>query len=357
MKNTIIAIIKYLFFLCLGFGLLGFLISNIGESHIESHQLTGEHTFFDQIVIGWNKIKADLAHANYYWVSLALVAAITSHWFRALRWNLLIHPMGYKPRTLNTFLSVMVGYLANLAVPRMGEVSRCAALSKNEDIPTNKLIGTIIVERGFDLFSLLALVVLMFLLQIDIVGSFFADIISKNEIDFLSPINILKIIGILGVLIIGGWFGPKLLLHLVKNSQHFFKIKRLLVGLFQGLKSFKKLESKKMFLFHTLMIWTLYFLMVYLCFPSYLPTVDLSPLAGLSTLVIGSLGIVAPVQGGIGAYHWCVQKILVLYNINEDNGLTFAFIVHTAQTLLIILSGAVSLILLPIFAKKINKND
>lgn len=358
MKKKILNALKYLLFLSLGFGLLEYLIFNQGKA--ESGQVVGWTDFsliWETVGIGWNKIKTDLGHADYTWVTFALIAALLSHFIRAVRWRLLIRPLGYNPSVMNVFLAVMIGYFMNLVVPRMGEISKCISLGKNENIPTNKLLGSIIVERLFDVICLLILIFITFIAQIETIGAFFSAAFGDSfSLDKIGAPQILLIIGVLGLGFAGFKFGPKILFNLIQNSKYFFKVKKLIIGLTQGLKSFKNLESRKEFLLHTFLIWFLYFLMVYLCFPAYMPTVDLGPLAGLSALAIGSLGIVAPVQGGIGAYHWCVQKLLTLYGISEDNGLTFAFIVHTAQTLLLIVFGAISLVLLPVFSKQ-KKSD
>ena len=217
MKKKIFSFIKYaLFFLC-GILLLAYLIAQIGDAEVKnspfnentlelikvkkvkepafllkSEELKNSFTTIDKskkekieeemltyftykerLSLGLNKVGRDLAGANYFWVGLSLIMALISHWYRALRWNLLINTLGYKPRAIITFYSVLIGYLANVAVPRLGEVTRCGVLSKSENIPADKLFGTVLLERGIDLLCLLALVIIAFVLQLDVLSGFF----------------------------------------------------------------------------------------------------------------------------------------------------------------------------------------
>ena len=406
MKSQILAVIKYIFFLSIGFGILLFLVKNQGADQVkkfyeldaESSSIASEYSkdkqiqylalkiktehqwmyqnpsaasaqrvealntlerelvskfkWSELILLGLSKISSDLSKANYFWIFLSMFFALLSHYIRAIRWNLLIHPMGYKPRSINSFFAVMIGYVANLVIPRMGEVSRCAILSKSEKISADKLIGTVIVERAVDLISLLSLTLITFIFQLDIILSFFTAIGDEKQVEIFTIKNLAILLGVVLILFSIFKFGVRLFLKLISGSKFFFKMTRMIAGLRAGLKSISQLKSKRLFIFYTLSIWFCYFLMIYLAFPSYAPTNDLSMFAGLSSLVIGSFGMVAPVQGGIGAYHWCLQKCLELYGISSNDGLTLAFIVHTAQTLLVIILGVVSIMFVPMFTKK-----
>ncbi len=223
LKNRIFSFIKYTLFFLFGVLLLAYLIVQIGNAEIKNspfHENTLQliknkkesepkflslsedlkkrfseldisdkekikvemisfFSYTESLKLGLFKIGRDLAGANYFWVGISLIAALISHWYRALRWNLLINTLGYKPRAIITFYSVLIGYLANVAVPRLGEVTRCAVLSKSEKIPTDKLIGTVLLERGIDLLSLLALIIIAFVLQIDVLSGFFIEVFNK----------------------------------------------------------------------------------------------------------------------------------------------------------------------------------
>ena len=328
------------------------------KEKIEEEMLT-YFTYKERLSLGLNKVGRDLAGANYFWVGLSLIMALISHWYRALRWNLLINTLGYKPRAIITFYSVLIGYLANVAVPRLGEVTRCGVLSKSENIPADKLFGTVLLERGIDLLCLLALVIIAFVLQLDVLSGFFGEVFIKEGDEAFSYLSIIKILGFVVSSVLLFYILFRVALKLIRLTPWYIKIMRIIVGFISGLKTIKQLKEVRLFIFHTIMIWVGYFFMVYLCFPAYEPMVGLikKPLVGLSTLVIGSLGMVAPVQGGIGAYHFCVQVCLQLYGYAKETALSFAFIVHTAQTLLIIVSGLSAFLLLPFTLKWLKKHE
>jgi len=403
LKNRIFSFIKYTLFFLFGVLLLAYLIVQIGNAEIKNspfHENTLQliknkkesepkflslsedlkkrfseldisdkekikvemisfFSYTESLKLGLFKIGRDLAGANYFWVGISLIAALISHWYRALRWNLLINTLGYKPRAIITFYSVLIGYLANVAVPRLGEVTRCAVLSKSEKIPTDKLIGTVLLERGIDLLSLLALIIIAFVLQIDVLSGFFIEVFNKEGESSFSYMVVLKMIGVLLLILAVIYVLFRVAFKLIKLTPWHFKLMRIFVGFISGIKTIKQLKEVRLFIIYSFTIWVGYFLMVYLCFAAYEPMLGLikRPLVGLSTLVIGSLGMVAPVQGGIGAYHFCVQVCLELYGFAKEVALSFAFIVHTAQTLLVIVAGAASLILLPITLKRLKKHE
>jgi len=294
------------------------------------------------------EMKDYLRKANYFWVGLSLFLGFFSHLFRALRWNLLIHPLGYKPRLKNTFMSIWVMYLANLALPRLGEVSRCGIVKKYEKISFTKLLGTVVVERTIDMLMLVFLFFLTLLLQFDVILKFFPFISQKFSGIFNSAIIYLvfAIIGIGGILLL------YIFRHKIKQLSIYQRIRDLFVKFFEGIKTVKRMEKKGLFIFYSFMIWLLYFFMLYVCFFSLEITSNLSMLACLSMLVTGSFGMVAPVQGGIGAWHFMIAQTLVLYGVPFSQGTTFAFIAHTSNTLLLILGGFVSLLLLPLLNNK-----
>lgn len=405
MKHKILSILKYILFLGVGVGILLWLVIEQGEERIKTaynlepktsiiqdkyqnyaefktdlsdlRDLHGSIDSFgvdtlthlkdslenkvldyftegEKLSLGIGKIEKDLSHANYSWVTIAILASLLAHWFRAVRWKLLIEPLGYQPRNITMFFSVMIGYIANLVVPRMGEVSKCAALSKGERIPVDKLIGTVIIERVIDLFCLLFLTILAFVVEIDVILTFLQKATGSEEIFTFEMIGIIVLVLLL--IVLGLKIGPKIVLNILSKTKFHYKVFRILAGLRSGLKSLRKLKKRRIFILHTFLIWICYFLMIYLMFPAYGPTENLGPEAGLSSLVIGSFGMIAPVQGGIGAYHWSLQQCLHIYQIPLENGLTLAFIVHTAQTLLIIVFGVLSIVLLPIFSKKKIEN-
>lgn len=291
-------------------------------------------------------IRESFRNANYWWLLPSLIIGIISHLTRALRWRLLMLPMGYQPSVTNTFCAVMIGYLANLALPRMGEITRCGVLAKYGKIPAGKLIGTMIAERGFDVLSLLLLLFFTIIIQLDRVGDFFYSRLLVNLQDKFSRLTgarIALLVIILILLIAFIYFSIKKFRH----TKIYQKISEIIRGVWEGILTIRTMKNKGLFLVYTLLIWICYFLMVYIGFFCLGDTAHLGIKAGLAVLAFGSIGMVAT-QGGIGAYQLIVQKTLVLYNVGEAVAYAFGWIIWLAQTLLVVVVGFICLLLLPV---------
>lgn len=280
---------------------------------------------------------------NYFWVWVSLIIGIFSHISRAMRWNLLIEPLGSKPGLLNTFLAVMTGYLMNLVIPRMGEISRCGVLSKYEKISFPRLIGTVVTERVIDVLMLLFMTILALIAQSGYILSFIRqnpDMKEKATGLFSSP---LLIGGLLLLLLIIITLRKKIL-----NTRLYRQIGNILQHLKEGIISFRYVKKKGAMIFHSFFIWIMYYLMLYTAFFAFDFTQGLSPLAGLTTFVMGSFGMLAPVQGGLGTWHFMTKESLALYGVSNENGIIFAFVAHTTMNLLLIVLGLLSLMALPL---------
>ncbi|RUT79292.1 lysylphosphatidylglycerol synthase transmembrane domain-containing protein [Ancylomarina longa] len=331
MKKNLVNIIKFLIFFFISAALFWYLYRG---QNVTELIYTIEH------------------EVNYYWILLSLFFGLLSHISRTIRWNMLIEPLGKKPRTINTFLAVMVGYFANLALPRMGEISRCGVISKYEGISFSKLVGTVVLERALDIIMLLIFLLIASITQYPIITRFISNNpdVSEKLSNIFASANTLYVLLVLSLII---WFLRKRF----KNTALFIKIDRILRNFMDGLRTIRKLEKKWSFIFHTVFIWIMYYLMTYICFFSFGFTSNLPALAGLTVFVMGSFGMVAPVQGGIGAWHFMVIGTLLIYlpgisNI-ESLSRSFALVVHGAQTGMIIILGALSVIALPL----VNKNN
>ena len=293
------------------------------------------------------KIFQQVFSANIFWVSVSGFISIAAFVVRAHRWKLLIEPMGYSPSLKNTTYSVMVGYLANLVIPRLGEVSRCGVLSKAESIPFNKLLGTVIVERIIDVLSLLLCILLAAGIEYQRLGNLFnekifAPLSEKFQKLTDSPLLLSAIfIALLFLLITAAYFLRK---SSKRDSES--RINKIIRGFIDGLKSVGKLKRPGLFIFQSAFIWILYFLGVYTALYAFSFTTGLGANTALFLLVAGGLGMSAPVQSGIGFYHVFVSQGLVLYGVSEENGLAFAFMLHGLQMILVIILGLVSLFLL-----------
>ncbi len=292
---------------------------------------------------------------DYTWVGVACVMGIASHISRALRWQLLTSSMGYRVSFWNSFMGVMIGYFANLAIPRMGEFTRCGVVSKYENVPFSKLLGTVVTERVIDMIILLSLTVVVIVTQFHQIGVFLErnQGIQEKVIHLFHSAWLFLIVFLLLVLSWGLW-------KLSRKTRFHERIRHFFVGLKEGLLSVKDVKHKWLFIAHSLFIWLMYFLMFYVCFFCFQFTSHLGILVGLTIFVLSSYGMVAPVQGGIGAWHFMVIAALMIYlpdtpNI-ESMAKTFALLTHGAMTLLYIILGVLCVIFLPIYNNSIRKN-
>lgn len=293
----------------------------------------------------WNDIK----DANFYWIGLSLVFALLGFISRAMRWILLIEPLGYKPSTKNTILAVFLAYFANIAMPRLGEITRCGSLNKTDNVPIDKLFGTVITERVIDFLCLLVLIAFVLIVKFKQVGGFFVDeIIFPLYNAYFSSLTfwIIAILSISFIVLMLYVMRQKLL-----ENPLFQKIYTFIKGLLAGLKSVFKMKKLGLFLIHTIFIWTMYVLMTYVVFFAIEPTKDLTFIDAFFILTIGGLGMSAPVQNGFGAYHWIVSLGLMLYGISQADGLLYATICHESQTILVLLLGPFAMLLV-FLAKK-----
>ena len=309
---------------------------------------------FRKVDVG--NVVQEIFKANYWWILLSFFLGIISHLARAMRWNILINSMGYKTRTKTTFYAVMVGYFANLALPRLGEVSRCGMLSKRENIPFDSLFGSVVAERVFDLIVLIIMMIFVIVFQLEIVGGFvnkliFEPLLSKFSNNlygiFMSLIALI-------VLIVAANILYKIFKVRLHQSNFYIKISKFFKGFLDGLKTIMKLKRRAAFLFFTLIIWGMYFLMTYVVFFSLEATSHLTIIDGITVLTLGSLGMVAPVPGGLGAYHFIVKATLFeIYKIPNELAATWATLIHTSQSLMLIVVGIFSYFML-VGAQKIG---
>lgn len=303
----------------------------------------------------WEAIKQGWLETNYFWIVISVLLGLLSHYSRAIRWKMLIKPLGYDPKVNNIFLSILVMYFTNLIIPRGGEVARCTVLAKYEKIPASKLIGTMIVERIADTLTMIGLAVIIFIINIGVLQEFFKvhPQLGENFTKLLSLTNILLGITVV-VLIIVIFF----LLKPFKNSKFSERINKIKRELKEGIKSILMLENRWYFIGHTLFIFLMWLMMLYVIFLAYPPTNHLTIWIAMFTFMMSGLAMLAPVQAGIGAWHFMVIESLVLFGIERSNGQTFALIAHSTTSLIYLLLGGIALILLPVFnpVKKVKEH-
>lgn len=342
MKRKIINFLKFLLFLGLGIGILYIVYWNQNAAFQEDCAQRG---IAEADCSLWRKVLGDFASVNYFWILLVLLGFILSNISRAIRWRMLIRPLGYKPRLRNAFLSIAIGYFANLGLPRLGEIVRAGTLAQYEKIKAEKVMGTIVVDRVIDVMSILLVTGLALALEFDTIMAFF-----REEADIGSRINsggqllaILAGVGLLGLLLL--WAFRRALMR----TKLFRKIVDILRGFWEGVNSVRQLDRPWLFIVHSVNIWLMYFLMTYLCFFAFTPTRELSPLAALMVFVFGGWGVVVPSPGGMGTYHFLAKTALEMYGVSGDNAFSWANIAFfSIQLGCNVTLGIIALIVLPV---------
>lgn len=295
------------------------------------------------------EIISSMGNANYWWIALAIPLGILSHYVRAMRWKMLIETMGYKPGNSNMFFAVITGYFANLALPRLGEVSRCSILTKYENVPFNKSFGTVITERALDFIVFVFLFFLNLALQAARLSGYINERIYKPlqakfhlTYDLSGTLTLLMLAFVVVFALVFLVFRKQIVANKI-----YLKIKEVIVGFVEGMKSLIKVRNLWLFGFYTFAIWALYLLMAYIVFFSIPASSGMGLDAGLAVLVFGSVGFMV-VQGGIGIYPAIVAETLVLYGVASAQGYALGWLIWTSQNLTIVLVGIISLVLLPL---------
>jgi len=332
MNKRLVVYIQYIFFIALA----GFFV------WLSLRNLNAEK---------WQLLKDALSHARFVIFFPVLFLLLLSHWFRALRWKMLIQPLGYSPGNLNTFFGVMVGYFVNLGAPRLGEIIKCTVLARYEKVPADKLVGTIVAERAFDLVCLILVTTITLILEFDTIGAFAVDTIEPLYRSQNGKFSITKILIIVAV-ILAIVFSLRLLFRRFLHINFVQRLKTILAGIWHGLTSIRFVKNKMLFLFYTIAIWVLYLASTWLGFQVLEATAGLGIAAAFSVLVMGSVGMIMS-PGGIGAYPWLIQQTIQLYGIEaEPYGQALGWLLWLGQFIIFIVFGALSFVLLPVLNKK-----
>lgn len=306
------------------------LLIGIGIIYYQYSTLTSEEI---------EKIKASFQKANYNYIYISLVISVLGFWFRAYRWKFSLNHLGYQTNFNNNFFTVCISYLVNLTIPRSGEISRAILLKKYEDVPFDKAFGTIIAERIVDFLLFLVFVIIGFFSQFDTIFEFL-----KNKNIPLQSILLFIIFGIvLFVIFIFIWIYAEW--KIIK------KLKNKLSGLVEGMKSVYQMEDKWWYILHSFLIWICYLMMFYVTIFALPETANITFDIVIMGFIFGSLAV-GFTNGGLGAYPLSIALIFSLYGISNDVGTAFGWLVWTSQTLLTILLGLLSYLLLPLLNKK-----
>lgn len=288
----------------------------------------------------WEKMMEDFKQADYRYVLLSMLMGYAAFVSRGLRWNLLLEPLGKRAKSWNAINAISIGYFANALVPRAGEVMRCTSLKETDDIPLDRLFGTVVLERVIDGIMLLSLIAIAFFTQLGNLQSFFDQAFSQGGNPSEGGISLKMILAI--------GFATFVILFLIfrKRLQQlpfYAKLRELWQGFKEGFKSLSKVKNKWAFYGHTLFIWAMYFLMIYVVLFALPATSDINLSNGLFVMVAGGMGMVVPTPGGIGSYHYLVQLALGVLGIDPADGLTFATLVHSGQLVMTLVAGFTAL--------------
>lgn len=296
-------------------------------------------------IVDINSMVVELQKADYKWILASIAISMVAHVARGLRWNLLLEPLGQKIRPINAIKSVLAGYLANYALPRAGEVVRCSIVKKTDDVPVNISLGTVITERIVDVAAMGLVFCLALVFEFNYLTKFLTDFFDSKAKGTDGNSNY-----IIYVLLLVASLGIAFVVVFIKNKEKFLKIGIVAKiygfaeGLLQGILSITKMKNSWLFIFYTFLIWFSYYAMTYVILFSMADTASLPPASGLVILALASLGMAAPVQGGIGPYHLMVASALSIYGIVWEKGLILATILHTSQFVTMLVFGGISLV-------------
>lgn len=324
-KKTAFLLLQYAIFFGLGFALIYWQYAKLNAQDISDLQAS-----LHQVAERW-------------WIIIPIVIiGFLSHFFRALRWRLLLEPLQLRPTIVNAAGAVFIGYLTNLLLPRMGEIAKCTVVAKYEDEPADKIIGTIVAERAFDLICLLLITLLTFAVQSTLVADYLHYLTSKMDAKAVTRSVLLGIVGLVAFI---------LLLVFIYKKNKSGKVGQFIKGMAEGLNAILQMKKRTLFVAYTLLIWGAYLSLIYIGFWALPATEHLGIGAALSVLVFGSLGMIVT-PGGLGAYPQAIQMVLaMLYAVKSSFGLAFGWISWLAQTLIIILFGLISFLILPLYNK------
>lgn len=293
--------------------------------------------------------KVMLHDMDWTWMLLSLPFGITAQLFRGIRWKQTLEPVGEKPRLSTCVNAIFLSYAASLVIPRVGEFTRCGVLKKCDGVSFPKALGTVVTERAIDTLLVMIVTGVTLLAQMSIFESFFLS--TGTSIDailakFSATGYVVTAICAVAVLV---------LLHfLLKHLSIYNKVKATLNGIWQGMLSLKSVKNIPLFIVLTLGIWVSYFLHYYLTFFCFGFTSGMGVTCALATFVVGSIAVIVPTPNGAGPWHFAVKTMLLLYGsaalgpnaITADEALSFVLIVHTIQTMLVVLLGVWAMIML-----------
>ena len=293
--------------------------------------------------LDWSSLLVTLRYdMRWEWMVVSLPFGITAQWFRALRWRQSLRPLGCEPRHSTATNAIFLSYATSLVVPRVGEVLRCGVLSRYDNVPFSRSLGTVVTERVVDMLIVLLLSAVVFVMQIPVFLSFFEQTgMSLGTLfsRFTSTGYIVTATCLVVIILMG--------FYLMHRLNWFSKQKNTLLGLWDGLLSVRNVDSPLLYIMYSLGIWVSYFLHFYLTFFCFDFTEGLGFQVALVAFVVGTFAVLVPTPNGAGSWHFAVKTVLMLNGVVSESGALFALVVHTIQTALVAALGVVAALWLP----------
>ncbi len=341
MNKQVLNVLRFLLFVGVGVGILYLMYRNQQAAYLEQCRLDGvsedECSLFDKLV-------ADFRGASTFWLLMTLAAFSVSNLSRAIRWNMMLRTFGKTPRLINAFLTINLGYFANLGFPRLGEIVRPAAMSRYEKISLERVIGTVVVGRTVDVIFLLLITGIALLLGRETLWNRaleLADI--GDKVDSLKTLALIGGIAAAFILAIAWWQRKAIVKSTIGQ-----KVIGIIKGFGEGLQTVAKVKHPSLFVLHSINIWLMYILMTWFVILAFSPTAHLGLEPSLVTFVSGGWGIVIPSPGGMGTYHFLTGEALKLYGIEALNAFSWSnisfFTINIGCNVLI---GLIALLALP----------
>ena len=332
--------LKFLLFIGVGFGILYLMYRGQQTAYLEQCELDG--LALDECSL-LDKVAADFGSASPFWLLMTLVAYCVSNLSRALRWNQMLRVFGVRPKLSNAFLTINLGYFANLGFPRLGEIVRPATMARYEKVSLERVVGTVVVERIVDVILILCVTALALFLGRDVILDWFISVADFSKFASLKWFALAG--GVFTLLFIFlAWHQRQRLMASTVGK----KLLGIVTGFVEGIQTALKVDRPALFLLHSLNIWAMYFLMTYFAFLAFDPTAGKSAVAALVTFVSGGWGIVIPSPGGMGTYHFLTGEALQLYGVSALNAFSWSNIsFFTIQIGGNVVLGLVALLLLP----------
>ena len=298
----------------------------------------------------------EIKKTKFQWIIAAMLVGALGHWIRAARWTLMLKSMGYEARTYPGFLAVISGYLVNLAIPRAGEISRCALMSNVTNIPVQKLIGTVVTERVIDLVMTVLIIVLVLFIQFDLLFAFtdkniLTPLGSKLSVFYETILFYPIVIAFIAGVVLAWRFFSKKQKNMNRGEN---RIIIFLVGIFEGVKSVFQVKKPVLFVLETFGIWMSYLASTLCILQAFSFTQHEGLFTGLSVLLFSTIGVIVPAPGGVGSI-WTTQNgLMEIYQYPEEQATLFATILFFTQVIGFVVMGIYALIHLSIMKSKIN---